>query len=193
MADDPSFADLIRRVRAGDQRAAAELVRTYEEAIHVVVRLRLAGTGLQRFVDSADISQSVLGDLFAGITAGRFELEKPAQLLRLVTTMVRNKITNHALHQQAARRDHRRLREGLSEGDWVDPHPTPSRVVAWKELLQKLRGRLSPEEQQLADLKIAGHSWAEIAAIVGGSPDGVRVRLARAVRRADRALGLFNF
>src|SRR5262249_32002535 len=47
MAEDLSFRDLIRRVRAGDQRAAAELVRKSEEAIHVVVRLRLTARGLR--------------------------------------------------------------------------------------------------------------------------------------------------
>ena len=33
MSDDSSFAELIRRVRAGDETAAAELVRRYEPAI----------------------------------------------------------------------------------------------------------------------------------------------------------------
>jgi RNA polymerase sigma-70 factor (ECF subfamily) len=193
MSADLSFRDLIQRVRAGDQQAATELVRNYEEAIAVVVRLRLTDPGLRRLIDSVDISQSVLADLFACLAEGRLDLDQPEQLLRLVTTMVRNKITNHARHQHAARRDLRRLRTGsLKEGDWIDPSPGPSQEAASKELLEKLRNRLSAEEQQLADLRVAGHSWAEIAAIVGGSPDGVRVRLARAVTRVTRTLNLFN-
>jgi len=41
MPDDTVFADFIRRIRAGDAEAAAELVRRYESVIRVEVRHRL--------------------------------------------------------------------------------------------------------------------------------------------------------
>ena len=41
MAENDSFQALLRRVRAGDQEAAAELVRQYEGEIRRAVRLRL--------------------------------------------------------------------------------------------------------------------------------------------------------
>jgi hypothetical protein len=41
MSDEPSYRELILRVRAGDQEAAAELVRRYEPAVRRVVRARL--------------------------------------------------------------------------------------------------------------------------------------------------------
>jgi hypothetical protein len=40
-APDPGFADFIRRLRAGDEGAAAELVRRYEPHIRRIVRLHL--------------------------------------------------------------------------------------------------------------------------------------------------------
>jgi len=46
MADDPIFADFIRRIRAGDAQAAVELVQRYESIIRVEVRHRLI---LQRY------------------------------------------------------------------------------------------------------------------------------------------------
>src|SRR5206468_2113644 len=58
MAEDASFADLIRRVRQRDEQAAAELVRRYEPAIRVAVRVRLTDPRLRRVVDSMDICQS---------------------------------------------------------------------------------------------------------------------------------------
>ena len=46
MIDAPTFDELIRRVRAGDPDAAAELVRNYEPAIRRAVRFRLADARL---------------------------------------------------------------------------------------------------------------------------------------------------
>jgi hypothetical protein len=42
MRDDTPFADFIRRIRAGDAQAAAELVQRYESVIRVEVRHRLS-------------------------------------------------------------------------------------------------------------------------------------------------------
>ena len=41
MAADPDFADLLRRVRAGDAQAAARLVKQFEPEIRRYVRVRL--------------------------------------------------------------------------------------------------------------------------------------------------------
>ena len=51
MSLDESFRDLICRVRAGDEQAAYELVRRYEPAIRVAVRVRLSDPGLRRVLD----------------------------------------------------------------------------------------------------------------------------------------------
>ncbi len=64
MPEASDFRDLIRRVRAGDDGAATELVRRYEPAIRRAVRIRLADTRLARAFDSMDICQSVLGSFF---------------------------------------------------------------------------------------------------------------------------------
>ena len=50
--------------------------------------------------------------------------------------------------------------------------------------------RLDAEERQLADLRAQGVAWADIAAQLGGTPDGRRVQLNRAVARVSSALGL---
>src|SRR5438105_2818266 len=108
MAEPLSFVDLVRRVRAGDEQASAELVRRYEPAIRIAVHARLTDPGLRRLLDSLDICQSVLGNFFVRATAGEFELERPEQLIKLLITMARNRLTDHALRQRAARRDYRR-------------------------------------------------------------------------------------
>ena len=191
MAEELPFLELVRRVRAGDEAASAELVRRYEPAIRVAVRARLTDPGLRRLFDSLDVCQSVLANFFVRATAGEFELRRPEQLIQLLATMARNRVTDHALKQQAARRDYRRnVRAADDEGAFVDRGPSPSDEVSIKELLQEFQSRLSPEEKYLADQRAKGTPWAEIAAAVGGAPDALRVQLERAVNRVTRELKL---
>jgi len=68
--EEPSFAEFIRRVRAGDERAAAELVERYEPAIRRAVRVRLRDPRLRRLIESVDICQSVLATFFVRAALG---------------------------------------------------------------------------------------------------------------------------
>ena len=110
MGDETNFEELIRRVRAGDESAAAELVRRYEPTIRRVVRVRLVDARLQRLFDSMDICQSVFGSFFVRAALGQYELEAPRQLLRLLIAMSRRKLASHGRREGAARRDYRRVK-----------------------------------------------------------------------------------
>jgi DNA-directed RNA polymerase specialized sigma24 family protein len=193
MPQDDAFLELIRRVRGGDEQASVELVRRYEPAIRVAVRARLTDPRLRRLVDSMDVCQSVLGSFFARAASGQFELDRPEQLVRLLATMARNRVTNHALQQQAARRDQRRndLHDTGIEGS-VDPGPGPCTMVDDSDLLEAVHHRLSPEERQIADQWAAGKAWGEIGAKIGALPDALRIRLRRALERVRSDLHLFE-
>lgn len=191
MIDDAGFRDLIGRVRAGDAEAAAELVRRYEPAIRLAVHVRLTDPALRRLFDSMDICQSVLGSFFPRAAGGQYELDSPTQLLKLLTTMARNKLLTHVQAQRSARRDYRRVVEGLAdEQPGLARGPEPSQVAANRELLVQLRSRLSDDERLLADRRAAGCSWKEIAAETGGQPNTLRMQLTRALDRVLKELGL---
>jgi RNA polymerase sigma-70 factor (ECF subfamily) len=194
MSDASSFAELIRRLRAGDQEAATELVRRYEPAIRRVVRYRLGDAHLGSLLDSMDICQSVLASFFVRAASGQYELDTPEQLLKLLAAMARNKLAFQARKQCAQRRDHRRATSaGADEGRFVAPDPSPSRQVAGQELLLEVERRLSPEEWQLVQLRNQGLEWSAIAAMQGGSPEALRKKLARAIDRVAHELGLDDF
>jgi RNA polymerase sigma-70 factor (ECF subfamily) len=185
------FTDLIRRVRAGNEEAAADLVRRYEPAIRRVVRVHLRDPRLRRVLDSMDVCQSVLATFFVRANLGQYELDSPESLLKLLATIARNKLSNQANRQQAARRDLRRDqvlrdRDALLE----DPRSGPGQQAAARELLEKVRERLSEDERRLAEQRARGDSWAEIAAANAATPEGLRKKLTRAVERAMRQLGL---
>lgn len=184
----PTFAEWIQRVRVGDVDAASELVRHYERAVRIAVRVRLTDPRLRRQFDSQDICQSVMASFFVRAAAGEFELDSPQQLVALLTTMGRNKLLMQVRHHTAQRRG-----AGLPQGEppsVADPQPGPEQVVAARDLLATLLGRLGNDERLLAERRARGQTWAEIAADLGGTPQGHRMKLSRAIEDLAPGLGL---
>jgi RNA polymerase sigma-70 factor (ECF subfamily) len=191
MSDQSTFSEFVQRIRGGDQQAAVELVRRYEPLIRRSVRLKLEDQRLCRLFDSMDICQSVLASFFVRTAAGQYDLERPEQLVNLLLTMTRNKLAENARRQNRQRRDQRRIAGGAEElAQVADAQPNPGDVVAGEELLRRFRESLSEEERQLADLRSQGMGWTDIAAQLGGTPQGRRMQLTRAVDRVSRQLGI---
>jgi RNA polymerase sigma-70 factor (ECF subfamily) len=191
MPDEDPFVDLIRRVRAGEAEAATELVRRYEPALRRFVRVHLRDPRLRRILDSTDICQSVLATFFVRANLGQYDLDTPENLLKLLATIARHKVTNQANRQQADRRDYRREQVlGDMGGELQAAQSDPAEQAEARELLAQVRERLSDEERQLAEMRGRGDSWAEIAAAVGGSAEALRKKLARALDRVLHQLGL---
>jgi RNA polymerase sigma-70 factor (ECF subfamily) len=139
-----------------------------------------------------DVCQSVLKSFFVRTAAGQYDLDTPEQLQRLLVSMARNKLASAARGQRRQRRDQRRLAAGGAEQleGVADDTPSPSAVVAGRELLTRFHQALSAEERRLAELRGEGLAWAEIADQVGGTAQARRMQLARAVERVARELGL---
>ncbi len=191
MPTESPFVELIRRVRTGDQAAAAELVQRFEPAIRRVVRVHMRDARLRRLLDSTDICQSVLATFFVRANMGQFELDSPESLIKLLATIARHKVINESVRQQADRRDYRRA-EAIGEraSQLRDPVADPGKQVEMQELLAKVRAGLSEEERTLAEHRGQGNSWAQIAMVQGASAEGLRKKLARGLDRVLRRLGL---
>jgi RNA polymerase sigma-70 factor (ECF subfamily) len=58
------------------------------------------------------------------------------------------------------------------------------------ELIAEAKKKLTPEEQQLVDLRSEGKSWDEIAIELGGTAQARRMQLARAMERVTESLGI---
>ena len=188
MAEGTSFADFIRRIRAGDDEAARELVARYEPIIGREVRLRLRDPRLYSRFDWTDVCQSVMASFFVRAAAGQYDLEQPDELQRLLVVMARHKLSNQERRHRADRRDYRRL-ETCDPADLEGRSaPSPSRLVAGRELLEEFRRRLSDEERQVADLRAQGYQWAEIADRLGGTPRARCKQLERALNRVEQDL-----
>ena len=151
MASEESFAEWIRRVRAGDERAAEELVRRYETAVRVAVRVRLTDGRLRQQLDSMDICQSVLGSFFVRAAAGQYDLDHPEQLVGLLVKMAQNKLFMQVRRHRTVGRDLSRARPLAEDVAPVpDREPGPERQAAGRDMLQRLLERLPEPVRDLA-------------------------------------------
>ena len=186
------FAGFVRRIRKGDETAASELIHQYEQELRIIVRIRLKDARLRRVLDSTDICQSVLANFFAQAAAGQFDLESTQDLMNLLATMIRNKVTDYVRAQNGPRRSTSQSStpQCIDTLDLASPDETPSTIVANKELIDKVRQRLSKDELQIIDLRRDGHSWDSISSIIGESAEALRKRFSRAIDRVSTELGL---
>jgi DNA-directed RNA polymerase specialized sigma24 family protein len=182
--------ELIPRARAGDEAASAELVRRIEPFLMRVVRIRMRHHGksheIRHDVGSADVCQSVLRSLFQGLRRQRYQLEKPADLQRLLQVMVRFSVASKA------RRSSVKLRKLIGDfalGAWQDSAPAPDEEVARRDLIDAIEDQFSEGELEMLALWLDDESWAEIGQKTGCTADAARVRLRRAFERVRGKLG----
>ena len=188
---DVSFVSLIERVRAGDQVAAALLVERHAPAVRRAVRFRLTDPRMRSLFDSLDFCQSALGSFFIRAAAGQFEVNSPEQLVRLLSTMARNKLVNHALKERA------RFANSSSSGTMshelsmvVSSEPDPAQITSTAELCQNALELMTPDERDLLELRKQGRSWIVIAQAKHSTPVVLRKQLSRALDRVLQEVGL---
>lgn len=108
MSESPDYLDFLKRIRAGDEDAARELVRRYEPLVRREVRMRMHDRRLNRVFDSIDVTQSGFAQFFDQVTED-FELDSPEQLIRLLFAMARNRTISRVRSEHRMVRDLRRL------------------------------------------------------------------------------------
>ena len=191
MNEQHSFQQLITAVRKGDDVAAESLIRQYEPELRIMARVRLTDPTLRRAMDSMDICQSIMANFFVRAASGDFEIDTPEQLKGLLVRMLKNKVVDHARRQKADRRDARRVVGKPAEEIPLDgSDPTPSAIIAGRELLEEFQRRLTDDERFLVEQRQAGVPWSEIAQQAGGTPEQLRKRHARAMQRIAEEIGL---
>jgi RNA polymerase sigma factor (sigma-70 family) len=191
MLTDNTFTEFLRRIRAGDESAAAELVRRYEPVIRREVRLRLTDPALFGLFDSGDFCQSVLLSFFVRASLGQYELNRPEDLRNLLVRMARNKVADRLRQLRRQPADGRRERAADVEGlELAGREPAPERVAGARDLLEAVLAGLPEPERRLAELRMAGHTWPQVAAAVGTGADACRKQLTRALDHVIEHLGL---
>jgi RNA polymerase sigma-70 factor (ECF subfamily) len=178
------FQELIRLARAGDEDAAAGLAHEFEPFIRRFVRFQMRyrpdHKRLRPEVDSADICQSIFKSLFVGLREGKFELNRPEQLAKLLSAMVRFKVATKA----------RRLSVTLREVLEVDAPrnraavgPGPEKPVDDRDALETILKLFEGDELELLIRRLDDQPWSAIAEALGGTAESLRKKLTRAIER----------
>ena len=192
--DESGFDDLIRRARAGDGPATAELLSRFEPEVRTMVRVRLPRALRNRF-DSMDFVQAIWKSVFTGEVPdpGAATFADESQFRGFLAGVARNKIFEEHRRQtrtkkyDIGREERLYVRRGEREVpiDVAGSEPTPSENVQADDRLGQLVEGRSPEEAEIIDLRRQGLTYDEIAARIGLNERSVRRVIDAARRRME--------
>ncbi|PCJ55708.1 MAG: hypothetical protein COA70_01120 [Planctomycetota bacterium] len=178
---------------ASDDRALAEeFVQFFFEDLHRLGHGRVR-VGLQRFVETGDLVQSVVGDLWPQM----FDLEFRSRdaFLALLAARVRWKAMDRARSMDSARRREdlhvspSALADASSADVWDPPdlHPGPVTEMVSREEYEGMvlaLQRLPERARRLLRAHLAGDDWETIAKAEGLQPESARKAVQRALEEA---------
>jgi RNA polymerase sigma-70 factor (ECF subfamily) len=172
--DDPGFVDLMARARAGDSEALAKLMRTFEDDVRLMVRVRLPRALRDQF-DSMDFVQAVWQSVLVGEGREAAPAFTDARHFRgYLAAVVRNKVWEEHRRRSSkkydlAREERLYVRRGGrdQDRDVPAPDPTPSEAVQADDRLEQLLAGRPPIEAQVLKLRREARTFEEIAAATG--------------------------
>ncbi len=158
---------VVRRAMAGDREAFTWLVSTYDGAMGKVAYVVCGDPDVTR--DAVQSAWAIAWRRLGG-------LRDPGQVRAWLVSIAANEA------RQLVRRRRRHIVLDLSVVDEVsDGRGDPGDTIGLIDLERALH-RLKPDDRAIIALRyVAGLDSNEIAAHLGGSPSGVRSRLARAI------------
>jgi eukaryotic-like serine/threonine-protein kinase len=180
--------ELLRRLAAGDELAAATIFERYVERLTRLARSRLAAKLAAR-VDPEDIVLSAYRSFFVAVRQGRFCLRSGGDLWRLLVEVTLHKLYHHVEFHLAQRRSTRREQATPLTAAFeahIANGPTPDEVVAAADELEFLLEQLDERSQQVVELRLQGREYEEIADRLSCSERTVRrsINLARRLMAA---------
>lgn len=187
------FAELLSRVREGDETAFQELVNTYGPAIEREVRFTLLDARLRRFIGESDVYQSVIFRFYVRLRHGDFDIGTPSDLVGLLKGIARTRIAELVRFWHAQRRD-----VSLDVHDLIAPQSCGRSVIQapvedlliQREVAETVRRRMSLHDQRVFEMREQGMSWADISAeLNGASCEALRKQHRRELARIACELG----
>lgn len=197
MQPDDSVAQLIEKIKQGDEQAAHALWDRYFPQLVCLARQKLAGRDT-RMEDEEDVALSVLDSFIRAAADERFpDLRDRIGLWRLLSVMTFRKAVDRIRHEQRQKRrvqgESAILGNGSEDGahplDRIPgPDPTPDLPDELGEECQRLLGLLDPDLRAIAVSKLEGCTNREIARHCGCSVPTIERRLRRIRKKWEREL-----
>ena len=163
-----SVSEWIAGMKRGDGRAVEALWQRYFDRICRLADRKLGGAS-RSVEDERDLASHALRAIWEGARAGRFkQLENRDDLWQLLAVITSRKAAN--VHRdQSTRRERLRTNSDFLPSpvmefmEMVESPPTEALIDQIPMSCQDLLSRLDDEYRQIALMRLAGHSNAEIA------------------------------
>lgn len=141
-----------------------------------------------RRLDSREAAEDATSAVFTkALTALGTYQERPGGFRAWIFTIAHNVVTD--VYRDRGRRPSEPLADDF---DVADPDPSPEDAAVASDERRRLRAllaHLTPDQQQVIELRLAGLSGAEIGEILGRSRGAVNLAQHRAVKRLQRVVG----
>jgi RNA polymerase sigma-70 factor (ECF subfamily) len=193
MSQDAAFAEVMDRLRAGDQAAASEVFRRFASRLIGLARTHLDHR-LRTKVDPEDVMQSALKSFFVRHAGGQFDLSSWDSLWSMLVVITLRKCGHKAEYFRTAMRDINReqamsevAEDSISSWQTVAHDPTPVQATLLAEAVEQILQSLGDDrERQIIELSLQGFTPVETSARVGRSERTVQRVLDRVRRRLQR-------
>jgi RNA polymerase sigma-70 factor (ECF subfamily) len=191
MSSTNSFVQLMTRLRAGDQPAAAEVFHRFAERLIALARTRL-DRRLRQKIDPEDILQSVYQSFFRRHLQGEFELANWDGLWSLLTVLTVRKCSRWTERFRAECRDvdrERSLAAPRESGGWeaLAREPTPAKAAVLTDTVEHLLHHLEERDRAIVSLTLQGYSVPDVASQLG-RPERTVFRILERVKKRLRRL-----
>ena len=167
MPKDRSLDSFVNQLRQGDASVTKELFDQYVDRLVSMARKRIS----QRFagrIDAEDIVQSVFRTFFHRAKQGQFEFNDPDDICKMLARITVHKTFRQIAHHQAGKRDASRdAGAGDDAQDLIvnlaSREPSPDEATQLLDQMEHFLAQLKPEERQILELRMQGHTTLEIA------------------------------
>jgi RNA polymerase sigma-70 factor (ECF subfamily) len=176
-------AELVRRIRAGDERALGEVFRAHFAGMASFV---------QRFVRSPDVAEELVQDVFLKLWTKREQLAEIETLRTYLFRAARNTALNHLRRQKLERRwqEEQGMDDDPPAAFAADEETTEQEVTA---AVQEAINRLPPRCREVFLLsRDGGLTYAEIARSLEISVKTVETQMGRALKSLRVSLKQFR-
>ena len=177
MSEATTFDDLMARLRAGEDAAAAEVFGRCADRLMGLARSRL-DSAIRQKVGPEDVVQSAMRSFFVRNVAGQFDIRDWHSLWMLLMVITVRKCVKQARRFQCERRDVRRevsapLKSG-ARWELVSGDPTPVEAAVLAETVEQLMTALEPRDRHILSLSLQGYEVRRISEQVGYAERTVR-------------------
>lgn len=158
------FAQCVKKARAGDADAFAELYSSVYKDLY-----RIALVNLKNQHDASDVVSDTVLEAYSSIKKLKDEKAFKAWIIKILTVKIKNK-----------QKEYIKNRDYREELDSVEQEKTDEINYGGLEIMEEFR-RLNKEERLVLSLSVvSGYTSEEIAKVTGLSANTVRSKVARA-------------